>query len=593
MAANTPWPNLASMFFAQAEALGDAPWLWAKRDGAYHPLSWRQVAGDVSALARGLGALGIEPGDRVALVAENRPEWAIADFAIMAAGAVTVPAYTTNTPADHRHVLGNSGAKAVIISTTALCARVAAAVEGTDVRHLIVLEPPPPAVSATVAMHRWSDVLERGEAAPDDVRATAARLEPDALACLIYTSGTGGAPKGVMLSHRAMLHNCRGALGLFDSLGLDHEVFLSILPLSHAYEHTVGLMFPCSIGAEIYYAEGINELNRNFAEARPTVVLCVPRLYEVMRDRILAQVERAGGIKARMLHKAIELGSRRYHDPRSLGLVDRVIDGVLDHLVRGRVAARFGGRLKAFISGGAPLNPEVGLFFVALGVRVLQGYGQTEAAPVVSVNRPERNRLDSVGPPLEGVTVRIAPDGEILIQGDLVMQGYWREPAATAQVLRDGWLHTGDIGLIDGDGIIRITDRKKDIIVVSGGDNVAPQRVEGVLALEPEIAQVAVFGDKRPHLVALIVPAADLARSIRDPDELHKAVARGVTRANAKLSGIERVKRFALAPEPFGIDNGLMTATLKIRRHAVLAHHRDLIEGLYGKVTTENEGAVP
>ncbi|MSP82428.1 MAG: long-chain fatty acid--CoA ligase [Alphaproteobacteria bacterium] len=579
---STSWPNLASMMFAQAERLGEAPWLWAKRDGVYRALSWAQAAADASALSRALRALGIGPGDRVALVSENRPEWAIADFAIMAAGAITVPAYTTNTASDHRHVLTSSGAKAVIVSTAALGARVAGALDAApDVRTMIALEAPTAVLPGHVTLHSWTDALARGAGRPDDVRALAERWGRDDLACLIYTSGTGGAPKGVMLSHGALLHNCWGARRLFATIGLGRERFLSILPLSHAYEHTVGLMFPCSIGAEIYYAEGINELGRNFTEARPTAMLCVPRLYEVLRDRILSQVARTGGLKAKLLHLAVTLGSRRYRG--RLGLVDRIADRALDRLVRANIAARFGGQLKAFISGGAPLNPEVGLFFVALGVRVLQGYGQTEAAPVVSVNLPERNRLETVGPPLEGVELRLAGDGEILVRSDSVMKGYWGDPEATALALRDGWLHTGDVGVIEPDGALRITDRKKDIIVVSGGDNVAPQKVEGVLAVEPEIAQVAVFGDKRPHLVALIVPPPELTKAHGgDGAALHRAVAKGIERANAKLSPIERVKRFAIAPEGFTIDNGLLTATLKIKRHAVLTRHRDLIEGLYG-----------
>jgi long-chain acyl-CoA synthetase len=577
-----PWPNLASMLYAQAERFDGAPWLWAKRDGAFRPWTWGRVAAEASALARVLRSLGVGPGDRVALVSENRPEWAIADFGIMTAGAVTVPAYVTNTAADHRHVLVDSGAKAAIVSTAALAGRVAAAAEeAPELRHLVTLDPIAAPVPARIACHRWDEAIAHGSSLPDRTRDwIAARSEGD-LACLIYTSGTGGLPKGVMLSHRALLHNCRGALRLFRTIGLGRERFLSILPLSHAYEHTVGLMFPCSVGADIYFAEGIGELSRNLAEVRPTVMLCVPRLYEVMRERILQQTARAGGLKERLLHLAVELGARRHRDPRSLGLGARLLDRLLDRLVRATIAERFGGHLKAFVSGGAPLNPDVGLFFVALGVRVLQGYGQTEAAPVVSVNLPERNRLETVGPPLEGVDLRIAEDGEILVKGDLVMDGYWRDPGATANALREGWLHTGDIGAIDSDGYLRITDRKKDIIVVSGGDNVAPQRIEGALTLEPEIAQAAVFGDKRPHLVALIVPASDLARAHGDAESLHDAVGRAVARVNGRLSVVERVKRFALAPEPFSIENGLMTATLKIKRHAVLARHRALIEGLY------------
>jgi len=577
------WPNLAAMFFDQAEGRGETPWLWAKRDGAYRATSWAEAATAVEAIARRLRALGIQPGDRVALVAENRPEWALADFGIMAAGAVTVPCYTTNTAADHRHVLVNSGARAVIVSSARLAERVFPALTET-VEIVVTMEPPrtPPAGRLTMA---WSDFLDEGRRAPGDARAWASSRVPDDLACLIYTSGTGGTPKGVMLSHGAILHNVKAVRRVFRTIGLDDEVFLSFLPLSHAYEHTAGLMFPCSIGAQIYFAEGVGELARNFLEVRPTVVTCVPRLYEVLRERIVGQVHKAGGLKRQAFELALRLGTRQYLAPRSLTLAERWLDRALDRWVRAKVREPFGGRLKAFISGGAPLNPGVGMFFLALGLRVLQGYGQTESAPVISVNLPERNKIDTVGPPLEGVDVRIAGDGEILVRGELVMQGYWGDDAATRDALVDGWLHTGDIGRLDEDGHLVITDRKKDIIVNSGGDNVAPQRVEGTLALEPEIAQAAVFGDRRPHLVGLLVPDQDRLRAAgvdhRNPEAVRRALAAAVERANANLSAVERVKRFASADEPFTIENGLMTPTLKVRRHKVYDRYRARIEELW------------
>jgi long-chain acyl-CoA synthetase len=305
-------------------------------------------------------------------------------------------------------------------------------------------------------------------------------------------------------------------------------------------------------------------------------------------------VEREGGLKARLFHAAVDLGTRRYRNGGRLPPHLAVADRLLDRLVRAKVQARFGGRLKALVSGGAPLNPEVGLFFVALGLPLLQGYGQTESGPVVSVNPPLRNRIETVGPPLDGVDLRIAEDGEILIRGGLVMNGYWKDPEATAAALQDGWLHTGDIGELDADGYLRITDRKKDLIVNSGGDNIAPQRVEGVLLLEPEIGQAVVFGDRKPYLVALLVPHADFAKRyarerhkgadpavLAESPEFRDAVGAAVTRANRRLSTIERVRRFHVMPEPFTIENGMMTPTMKLRRHMIYRSYRDLIEGLY------------
>ncbi|MEE9139619.1 MAG: long-chain fatty acid--CoA ligase [Alphaproteobacteria bacterium] len=589
------WPTLTAMFFDQAERLQEKPLLWAKRDGRYRSQTWREVRERVCALARGLRAAGLDPGDRVVLVSENRPEWLIADLAIMAAGCITVPAYVTNTPSDHRHVLANCGARAAIVSTRALTERVLAAAQSEGGCELVIaMDPPEPAPGIGVRAAGWEEILQEGAAGPGDVAAWASRVRRGDIACLIYTSGTGGAPKGVMLSHGAILSNCMGTYHLLAEMGLEDEVFLSFLPLSHSYEHTAGQFLPLSIGAQIYYAEGAEALVHNMAEARPTLMTAVPRLYETMHRRILRDLERRGGLTKRLFLKAVELGRRAYEAPESLSLRERLANKALDLLVRRKVRARFGGRLKAFISGGAPLSYEIGLFFTALGVRLLQGYGQTEAAPVVSCNLVSDNRLGTVGPPVKGAEVKIADDGEILVRGELVMQGYWGDAAATEAVIRDGWLHTGDIGELDGDGYITITDRKKDIIVCSGGDNVSPARIEGKLTLEPEVAQAMVYGDRRPYLVAVIVPdqdymrhwakdrgkRADPAALADDPDFKH-AMAEAVDRVNRGLAQIEHVRRFVVAHTPFAIENGQLTPTLKVRRHKVEAAYAEALQALY------------
>ena len=587
-------PNLAAMFFEWAARRGDRPFLWAKRDGAYRPISWRDAERQVRAMARGLRALGIRRGDRVGLVAENRPEWTIADIAIMAAGAVTVPAYTTHGVDDFRHLLANSGARAVIVSTAALAHRVMpAADQVSTIASIISIEPLTGQLSHAEG-YLWDDVMARGAGLADDVSSWVAAIGRDDVACLIYTSGTGGVPKGVMTTHANILANCYGAFRLLETIGLGDEVFLCFLPLSHSYEHTAGMMFPISLGAEIYFAEGAETLAANMQEARPTIMTAVPRLYETMHQRILLGVERQGGWRAKLFRRAVALGAKRYDDPASLAFGERLLDGLLDLLVRRKVSARFGGRLKAMVSGGAPLTPEIGVFFLALGVPLLQGYGQTEASPVVSANPPKRIKIDTVGPALDGVQVRIADDGEILVRGALVMKGYWNDPEATARALADGWLHTGDVGVLDEDGYIKITDRKRDFIKNSGGDMVSPARVEGYLTLQPEIGQAMVFGDRRPYLVAVIVPkpefvealahrrgvepaAADLAH---DP-ELNKLIGAAVARVNAELSPVERVRRFIIAAEPFAVANGQMTPTLKIKRFAIRQAYGAALQALY------------
>ncbi len=577
------WPNLATMFFEQAARLGDKAFLWEKKDGTYISLSWRQTADRAVAIARGLLAQGIKPGDRVVLASENRPDWLIADIAIMSMGAITVPAYITNTTEDYRHILNDSGARAVIVSTTRLAKTLLPAVaDCTDTSLVISIDDE---LGSGISL---SALMVSGEGRTDDIVARAATWGRDRTACIIYTSGTSGAPKGVMLHHGAILHNCTGAEDALREIGLGGDVFLSFLPLSHSYEHMAGQFFPIAISAEIYYAEGIETLGTNMIEARPTVMTAVPRLYESLHQRITRGVKKQGGLKETLFNMAYDIGAKRYRNPSSLSAVESLMDRVLDKLVRDKVRARFGGRLKALVSGGAPLNPDIGVFFTALGLRILQGYGQTESAPVISVNRATKTKMHTVGPVIRNTEVHIAEDGEILCRGELVMQGYWRNEEATRNAIVDGWLHTGDIGGFDEDGQLMITDRKKDIIVNSGGDNIAPQRVEGVLCMEPEIGQAMVYGDRHPHLVALIVPdkawltdwKRDTGNHETDP-ELRAAIGAAIDRVNGSLSNIEKVRHFILADETFSIDNSEMTPTMKVRRHVLKARYGDRLEALY------------
>lgn len=587
--------NLPLLFFEQARKHGDKPFLWRKVEGTYKPITWAEAARQANLLSRALRARGLQTGDRVCLISENRPEWLIADVAIMAAGGITVPAYTTNTVDDHRYIFDNSGATAVIVSTAKLAQRVVpAASRAPSVEFLVAMEPLAEPPRPPIRWASWDQMLTEGEKQADDVEQLAATRKRSDTSCVIYTSGTGGAPRGVMLSHGAILCNCQGAIEVLKPLGLENNIFLSFLPLSHAYEHSGGQFFPISIAAQIYYAEGADTLVQNLAEVKPTIVTAVPRLYEVMHGRIAKGLEKMPAFRRRLFERALALGRKQYEHPGTLTLRERIENKALDLLVRKKVAARFGGRLKAFVSGGAPLNYEVGLFFTALGVRLLQGYGQTEAAPVISVNPVDRIKLHTVGPALHGVEVKLAEDGEILVRGELVMQGYWGDPEATARTVKDGWLHTADIGRIDEDGFIEITDRKRDLIVVSGGDNVSPQKVEGFLTLEPEIAQAMVIGDKRPFIAALLIPdkewaqawakekgkPEDLDRLVGDKD-FRAAVSAAVDRVNRRLSTIERVRQFILSPDAFSLENEMMTPTLKIRRHVIRKVYGDKLDALY------------
>ncbi len=587
------FPNLVTMFFTRAREKGDAPFLWTKASGAWVATSWAEAARQVAGLAAGLKACGLKRGDRVMLVSENRPEWAISDLAIMAAGCVTVPAYVTNTERDHTHIIENSGACAIIVSTAKLAKTLLPAVLKSNQGQTVIGIEPMRVPPSSIDFHDWQALIAANPTAPD-VAAAAADFTREDLACIIYTSGTGGAPRGVMQHHGAILHNCAGCANVIsEDFGWDDEVFLSFLPLSHAYEHTGGQHFPISLGGQIYYAEGLEKLAANIEETRPTIMFVVPRLFEVLRTRISKTIEKQGGASAFLLRQALDIGAKRYRG--RLRLADRPMQAAVATLFKPKIAKKFGGRMKAMISGGAPLNPEVGLFFESLGLTFLQGYGQTEAAPVISCNRPSVGiRMDSVGPPLKDTEVRIAADGEILVRGELVMHGYWRNEAETARVLQDGWLHTGDIGEIDANGRIRITDRKKDLIINDKGDNIAPQKVEGMLTLQPEIVQAMIAGDRRPYMVALIVPdpewtqewcaangdACSFAR-LAENSEYRTAIGAAIERVNKDLTVTERIRRFVLADAPFGIENEQLTPSLKIRRHVIKQAYGERLDALY------------
>ncbi|MES2058231.1 MAG: long-chain fatty acid--CoA ligase [Pseudomonadota bacterium] len=588
------FPNLVTMFFTRATERGDKPFLWHKESSGWVALSWREAAVQVASLARALQAIGLERGDRVMLVSENRPEWCLSDLAIMAAGCVTVPTYVTNTERDHTHIIENSGAKAVIVSTAKLAkVLLPATVRATAAKIVIGIEDIRVAQSGALEFHNWSKLIADHAADPKDVAADATFKRED-LACIIYTSGTGGAPRGVMQHHGAILHNVQGCTTIIsEDFGWDEEVFLSFLPLSHAYEHTGGQHFPIGLGAQIYYSEGLDKLASNIEETRPTIMVVVPRLFEVLRTRISKAIEKQGKVSNYLLDRALDVGAKSYEGRMSLK--DRAMNLVVNATIKPKISKRFGGRLKAMVSGGAPLTPEVGIFFQSLGLTFLQGYGQTEAAPVISCNRPSAGlKMDTVGPPLPDTEVRIAEDGEILVRGELVMHGYWRNEAETARVLKDGWLHTGDIGLIDTNGRIKITDRKKDIIVNDKGDNVAPQKVEGMLTLQPEIVQAMIFGDRKPYMVAVIVPdpewtqewcakngdSCNFARLVEN-SSYRTALSAAVERVNKDLSVIERVRRYVIADSPFTIENEQLTPSLKIRRHVLKEAYGPRLDALY------------
>ena len=577
------WNSLPAMLLGLAARRGDRPMLRHWGAGGWQRTTWRDFANAVAAAASGLRAHGIRAGDRVLLVSENRPEFPIAETALLSLGAVVVPTYVTNTARDDAHILRDSGATVAIVSSAVLATRVGAAAGPGALDLLVSMEPADGALPWQGLLGVPGDPVRLA----DDVAA----LRPDDLACLIYTSGTGGAPKGVMLPHRSMLANQQAIAEVLTPMRLDGERYLSFLPLSHSYEHTVGNYILPSLGMEVVYSRGADRLAAEFREIEPALVTAVPRLFEVLRGRITAEVARQPRWKRILFARTLRRGLQRLDGP-PLTTAQRVEDLALDRLVRRAVRRRFGSRLQAIVSGGARLDPGLSGFFLALGVPVLQGYGQTEAGPVVSVNLPWDNDRRSVGRPLPGVEARIAATGELLLRGALVMDGYWNDAAGTAirhdpDAVQQGadaqggpWLHTGDVARIV-DGRIVIEDRLRDFIKLLNGEMVSPAKLETLLTGEDEIAQAVVAGEGRHHLVALLVPAENA-----DPAE-------AVRRVNAKLARPEQIRRWGLMPAAT-VENGLLTATMKLRRRLVLQRHAAEIDALYGSAAdAPGRGRVP
>ena len=598
--------SIVSLFYNQSIKLADKPYLWKKLGDQYVSLSWKQISEQVEAIAQGLINLGVLKGDRIVILSENRPEWQVADLAIMAIGAISVPAYTTSTTNDYEHIINHSGARCIIISSHNLALKaIPAVLKSTKCQNIIKIDEDNNKYSEPINITMWNTLIDKKQ----DSSLNAFKnnnyeyfnfeeniniQKRSDTACIIYTSGTGGDPKGVMLSHGAMLANCTGAKELLKNLinDLNKIRFLSWLPLSHSYEHTLQF-YIMGIGAQIYYAESIDKLLVNMSEAKPHFMTAVPRFYDSLYTRISQGLKKQGKISQLLFTITLKLGKKRYYN-QDMSKIEKIINNILDIIVRKKVKKRFGGNLRALVSGGAALNFEVGLYLTALGLPLLQGYGQTETAPVVSANPPEKIKLETVGRVFKGTEVKIASDGEILVRGENVMNGYWNDPTATSSTIIDGWVHTGDIGSFDEDQYLKITDRKKDIIVNAGGDNISPSKIEEKLNIEPQIAQSMLYGDFKNYLVAIIIPDKEQAllwakENNKEPnisflindEDFIKMIKEVTNRVNINLSVIEQIRKFILIDEEFTIENDMMTPTMKVKRFKVKNIFGPRLEELY------------
>ena len=575
--------SLNKLFFDRAEQYDKKPFLWAKKNKNWTPLSWNQTSLKVREFSGGLRSFGIKPGDKVVIVSENRPEWIIADLAINLIGAVTVPAYTTNTEDDHHYILEHSDAKAVIASNNILANRVALATTRTKIcKILITLDNYSGFEPDNLKIINFNEVSDFGKNNIETTLDHLNQIQSDDVSCIIYTSGTGGRPKGVMLTHRNIFSNLQGAEDLLEIIGKKDNKYLSLIPLSHSYEHTAGLYLQIDLGSQIYFCEGPEKFSQNLLEVSPTLTTAVPRIFEVIHDRIKIQMKNQNPIIKFIFDRAVKVGVKRHH--YGLNLLENIEYRSYTSLIRNKINKQLGGSLRAFVSGGAALNPEIGDFFIGLGIKILQGYGQTESSPLISANRPENIKIETVGPAVKGVEAKLTEEGELIVKGDCVMKGYWKDEKATNETIIDGWLHTGDIATISEDGFITITGRKKELIVNSGGDNIAPARPEASLTFQETIFQSMVIGDRRPYLVAVIVPEVEKTNKMNDK-EINEIISSEVKKANEGLSSIEKIRKFIIAKEPFSTENGLLTPTMKVRRHKVVEIYGETLDDLYGSKT--------
>jgi len=569
--------SLVELFFYQADKQNKKSiflqWL---NPNNKKPYTWEETQKNILKLSKIIKE-NIKEGDRCLLVSENRPEWFISDLAIMLSGGVTVPAYTTYTEEDYKYLIEDCEPSLIIVSNNEMLTKLINTINKKDFIKKVITLDEINKVSSRLDLINKEKYLDLSSILKNDLleedRVQNIKLKRTSPACIIYTSGTGGNPKGVILSHGGILSNLVGACEIMKPLFNSRPVFLTWLPLSHSYEHSVQFA-QIAVGAKVFYAEKIEKLLDNMSESKPTIMTAVPRFYQNLYNKININLKKQTGFKAKLIETTLRLGKKKLSNQK-MSFFEKLVNLIVEILVRKKIKKQFGGNLKAFVSGGGALDKEIGEFLNSVGLPTLQGYGLTETSPVVSCNPIHKIKVETVGPPFKGNQVKIAHDGEILVKGENVMLGYWNKKEETDKVIIDGWLYTGDIGEIDPeDGYLKITDRKKDIIVSAGGDNISPAKIENLITNELEIDQCMVYGDRKNYLVALIVPSKDFVKE----EEKIKII---IEKINKKLTLLEKIKKIRLIDENFSIENGLMTPTMKVKRKKVIEKYKDQLEKLY------------
>ena len=569
--------NLIELFFYQAEKQDPKSillqWLNPNNKKSF---TWEETKLNIFKLSKTIKE-NVKEGDRCLLVSENRPEWFISDLAIMLSGAITVPAYTTYTDNDYKYLIEDCEPKIVIASNNDILKKLNTTInEKNFIKKIITFDEVEKTYHNLNIDNKekyldFNSIIKNDLSEKDKIQNI--NLKRSSAACIIYTSGTGGNPKGVILSHGGILNNLEGACEILKPLIDSRPVFLTWLPLSHSYEHTVQFA-QIAVGAKVFYAEKIEKLLDNMAEAKPTIMTAVPRFYQNLYNKININMKKQTGFKAKLIQATIRLGKKKLLKEK-MTFFEKLLNLMLNVLVRKKVRKQFGGKLRAFVSGGGALDKEIGEFLNSIGLPTLQGYGLTETSPVVSCNPIHNIKVETVGPPFKGNKIKISEDGEILVKGENVMLGYWNQKEETANVIKDGWLHTGDIGEINPeDGYLKITDRKKDIIVNAGGDNISPAKIENIITNEAEIDQCMVYGDKKNYIVALIVPNKEF---FKEKEKINNII----ENINKKLTQVEKIKKIQLIDENFSIENGLLTPTMKVKRKKVTEKYKKELENLY------------
>jgi len=553
--------SLVNLFFNKLEELNTSKlFLQSLKPKFNNQYSWGEVSEKIFQLSNKIKPI-IKEGDRCLLISENRPEWLIADIAIMNAGGISVPVFTTYSESDYEYIIDDCKPTLIIVSNETQFAKIKNYIN-SEIKLIISFE----------KLEHTSVLIEDIYKEPLLNKIKNNNLNRKSPACIIYTSGTSGNPKGVVLSHGGILSNCEGALEILNPLISKKEIiFLTWLPLSHSYEHTVQFI-QILLGAKIFYAESLEKLILNMSESKPTIMTAVPRFYQNLFNKINLNFNKQKGIRKILINKTLELGKKTLNK-KKLDFKEKFINILCEILIRKKIKQQFGGNLKAFISGGGALDQNIGEFLNAIGLPTLQGYGLTEASPVVSCNLPGQIKVDTVGPAFKTNEVKLAEDGEILIKGENIMLGYWNKKKETEEVIRNNWLYTGDIGEIDNDGFLKITDRKKDLIVNFGGDNISPVKIENLLCLDENIKQSFVYGDRKNYLVAILV--------VEKKFTTQDLIATYVTNLNKKLSSIEKIKKYFITDIEFTIENRMLTPTLKIKRKEITKNYIKEIENLY------------